>query len=52
MPGTLIYAAGLLVLRGVGLHADYLAQWLPGQLLTGVGIGLALNSRFSSHHAS
>jgi EmrB/QacA subfamily drug resistance transporter len=41
VPGTLIYAAGLLVLRGVGLHPDYLGQWLPGQLLTGAGIGLA-----------
>ena len=40
-PGTLIYAGGLLILRGAGLEPDYLATWLPGQLLVGVGIGLA-----------
>ena len=41
VPGTLFYAAGLLVLRGAGLEPDYVGLWLPGQLLVGIGIGLA-----------
>lgn len=41
VPGTLFYAAGLLVLRSTGATPDYLGTWLPGQLLVGVGIGLA-----------
>jgi EmrB/QacA subfamily drug resistance transporter len=41
VPGTLFYAAGLLVLRGAGLEPDYLGTWLPGQVLVGIGIGLA-----------
>lgn len=41
VPGTLFYAAGLLVLRSAGLEADYAGTWLPGQLLVGIGIGLA-----------
>ena len=41
VPGTLFYAAGLLVLRSAGLEPDYAATWLPGQLLVGIGIGLA-----------
>ncbi|HEV2812443.1 MAG TPA: MFS transporter [Solirubrobacteraceae bacterium] len=41
VPGTLFYAAGLLVLRGAGLEPDYVGTWLPGQALVGIGIGLA-----------
>jgi EmrB/QacA subfamily drug resistance transporter len=41
VPGTLAYAAGLLVLRSAGLEPDYLGTWLPGMLLAGTGIGLA-----------
>ena len=41
VPGTLFYAAGLLVLRGAGLEPDYVGTWLPGQVLVGIGIGLA-----------
>lgn len=41
VPGTLLYAAGLLVLRTAGLSPDYVGTWLPGMLLAGVGIGLA-----------
>jgi EmrB/QacA subfamily drug resistance transporter len=41
VPGTLLYAAGLLLIRGAGVEADYLADWLPGMLLMGAGIGLA-----------
>jgi MFS family permease len=41
IPGTLSYAAGLLVLRSAGLEPDYVGVWLPGMLLAGTGIGLA-----------
>jgi EmrB/QacA subfamily drug resistance transporter len=41
VPGTLVYAAGLLILRGAGVEPDYLGTWLPGQVLVGIGIGLA-----------
>jgi EmrB/QacA subfamily drug resistance transporter len=41
VPGTVVYALGLLVLRGAGLEPDYVGTWLPGQVLVGIGIGLA-----------
>lgn len=41
VPGTLVYALGLLILRSADIHPDYLGTWLPGQALTGIGIGLA-----------
>ncbi|WP_205698616.1 MFS transporter [Conexibacter sp. SYSU D00693] len=41
VPGTIAYAAGLLVLRSAGAEPDYVGTWLPGMLLVGVGIGLA-----------
>jgi MFS family permease len=41
VPGTLFYAAGLVVLRSAGLEPDYVGTWLPGQVLVGIGIGLA-----------
>jgi MFS family permease len=41
VPGTLLYAGGLLVLRSAGLEPAYLGTWLPGMLLMGIGIGLA-----------
>ena len=41
VPGTLIYALGLVVLRSAGAEPDYLGTWLPGMLLAGAGIGLA-----------
>ena len=41
VPGTLIYAVGVLFIRHAPAAGDYLSDWLPGQLLTGVGIGLA-----------
>ena len=41
VPGALVYAVGLLVLRSASLDPDYLGVWLPGQLLVGIGIGLA-----------
>lgn len=41
VPGTLVYAAGLLVLRSAGAEPDYVGTWLPGMALAGIGIGLA-----------
>jgi EmrB/QacA subfamily drug resistance transporter len=41
VPGTLLYAAGLLVLRSAGTAPDYAGVWLPGMLLAGAGIGFA-----------
>jgi MFS family permease len=41
VPGTLVFAAGTLVLRSAGAEPDYLGTWLPGASLTGIGIGLA-----------
>lgn len=41
VPGTLIFAAGTLVLRSAGAEPDYIGTWLPGASLTGIGIGLA-----------
>jgi EmrB/QacA subfamily drug resistance transporter len=41
VPGCLLYAAGLLVLRSAGAEPDWLGVWLPGMLIAGTGIGLA-----------
>ncbi len=41
VPGTLFFAAGVMVLRSAGAEPDYLGLWLPGACLTGIGIGLA-----------
>lgn len=41
VPGTLVFAAGVLVLRSAGAEPDWLGLWLPGAILTGIGIGLA-----------
>jgi EmrB/QacA subfamily drug resistance transporter len=41
VPGTLVFAAGALVLQSAGGEPDYLGTWLPGASLTGIGIGLA-----------
>jgi MFS family permease len=41
VPGTIAFAAGVLVLRSAGVEPDYVGTWLPGALLTGVGVGLA-----------
>ena len=43
IPGTIIYAAGTLLLAwGAGRTPDFLSHWLPGALLTGIGMGLSL----------
>jgi EmrB/QacA subfamily drug resistance transporter len=41
VPGTLVFAAGVMVLRSAGPEPDWLGLWLPGATLTGIGIGLA-----------
>jgi EmrB/QacA subfamily drug resistance transporter len=41
VPGTIVFAAGVWVLRSAGASPDWLGLWLPGALLTGIGIGLA-----------
>jgi NTE family protein len=41
VPGTLFFAAGVMVLRSAGATPDWLGIWLPGACLTGIGIGLA-----------
>jgi len=41
VPGTLVFAAGVMVLRSAGAEPDWLGVWLPGACLTGIGIGLA-----------
>lgn len=41
VPGTIVFAAGVMILRSAGAEPDWLGLWLPGSLLTGIGIGLA-----------
>ncbi len=41
VPGALVFAAGVMVLRSAGSEPDWLGLWLPGAVLTGIGIGLA-----------
>jgi EmrB/QacA subfamily drug resistance transporter len=41
VPGTIVFAGGALVLRAAGAEPDYVGLWLPGAVLTGIGIGLA-----------
>jgi EmrB/QacA subfamily drug resistance transporter len=41
VPGTVIFAAGVMVLRSAGAEPDWVGTWLPGAILTGIGIGLA-----------
>jgi EmrB/QacA subfamily drug resistance transporter len=41
VPGTLFFAAGVMVLRSAGPDPDWVGLWLPGAVLTGIGIGLA-----------
>ncbi len=41
VPGAIIFAAGVMVLRSAGAEPDWLGVWLPGATLTGIGIGLA-----------
>ncbi len=40
VPGALVFAAGVMILRSAGAEPDWLGLWLPGAILTGIGIGL------------
>src|SRR4051812_27266468 len=43
LPGALIYAAGYLWYhQRVGVRPDFVGDWLPGALISGVGAGLVL----------
>jgi NTE family protein len=41
VPGALLFAVGVMVLRSAGPDPDWLGVWLPGSVLTGIGVGLA-----------
>jgi NTE family protein len=41
VPGAILFAAGVMVLRSAGAEPDWVGIWLPGATLTGIGIGLA-----------
>ncbi len=41
VPGAIVFAAGVMVLRSAGAEPDWFGVWLPGATLTGIGIGLA-----------
>jgi EmrB/QacA subfamily drug resistance transporter len=41
VPGAIVFSAGVLVLRSAGAEPDWVGTWLPGAVLTGIGIGLA-----------
>jgi NTE family protein len=41
VPGAVVFAAGVMVLRSAGAEPDWVGVWLPGATLTGIGIGLA-----------
>ena len=41
VPGAVFFAAGVMVLRSAGAEPDWVGTWLPGAVLTGIGIGLA-----------
>jgi EmrB/QacA subfamily drug resistance transporter len=42
VPGTLVFALGTMVLRSAGADPNWLGLWLPGAVLTGIGIGIGL----------
>ena len=42
VPGALLFAAGCLFLaRSMDATPDYVGELLPGQLLTGIGVGFS-----------
>jgi EmrB/QacA subfamily drug resistance transporter len=41
VPGAISFAAGVMVFRSAGAEPDWVGLWLPGAVLTGIGIGLA-----------
>ena len=43
VPGALIWSGAYVwYATRVGLHPDFLGQWLPGQVLSGIGVGATL----------
>jgi EmrB/QacA subfamily drug resistance transporter len=53
VPGALIFTGAMLLFRArVGLHADYVTEWLPAALLSGIGVGLTLPTLGSASAAS
>ncbi len=40
VPGSVVFGAGVMILRSAGAEPDWLGLWLPGAILTGIGIGL------------
>lgn len=41
VPGTVLFALGVMMLRGAGAAPDYVGVWLPGACVVGIGVGLA-----------
>ena len=43
VPGAIVWAAAYLwYVKRVGVHPDFVGQWLPGQVLSGIGVGATL----------
>ncbi|HET6914607.1 MAG TPA: MFS transporter [Acidimicrobiales bacterium] len=43
VPGAIVWAAAYLwYVKRVGVHPDFVGQWLPGQILSGIGVGATL----------
>lgn len=43
VPGALLWAGAYLwYVKEVGVHPDFLGQWLPGQIMSGVGVAATL----------
>ena len=47
-PGGLLFALGTVVYLGLGPEPDWLRSYLPGTVMTGIGVGLCLPSLTSS----
>lgn len=53
VPGALVWAAAYLwYVTRVGVKPDFLGQWLPGQLISGIGVGATLPIASSGSLAS
>jgi hypothetical protein len=48
IPGSLIFALGVLILMHLGSQPDYLVGWLPANILIGLGVGLTMHSPSSA----
>ena len=46
VPGALVWCGAYIwYVTKVGLQPDFLGQWLPGQILSGIGVGASCRSR-------